>query len=68
MSGAVRPCRGPDYCMDDLCVHSDQGICGVWRDMTLGVDDSNDYPDDEWEFCDRPDCHQYHDLSKECPS
>lgn len=24
-------CRGPEHCIDDLCVNSDQGLCGKWR-------------------------------------
>lgn len=35
----------PSHCVDDICVHSDQGLCGAYR-----CDDPLDGTyDDEWE-------------------
>lgn len=37
-------CRGPEFCIDDLCVNSDQGLCGKWR---ADLDDFGQEYDDE---------------------
>lgn len=41
----------PSHCVDDLCVHSDQGLCGAWRcDDPLDDEYSDDYGwDDDYE-------------------
>jgi hypothetical protein len=36
-------CGGPDRCIDDLCVHSDQGICGRWRSDAFDEDWGEEY-------------------------
>jgi hypothetical protein len=38
----------PNHCIDDLCVYSDQGLCGAYRcGDPLGWDADEDWPEDD---------------------
>lgn len=42
----TRPCLSTTWCIDDLCQHSDQGMCGLWFADTLPDDGDEMYPDE----------------------